>query len=176
MRKVKKCIERVTKLVLLRLLVTIWRDAVYLYRKVEVITGSAVLAMLVFHGLKTPTISNPLELIIMNNKISSMSALFGAAVVASAALAPLASAADVGFAATSLNAGYTLAENDAAKSEGEHKCGEAKCGAEKKAEGEHKCGEAKCGADKKEEKKADAEHKCGEAKCGADKKEEKKAE
>lgn len=108
----------------------------------------------------------------MNNKISSMSALFGAAVVASAVLAPIASAADVGFAANSLSAGYTLAENDATKTEGEHKCGEAKCGADKKAEGEQKCGEGKCGADKK----AEGEHKCGEGKCGADKKEEKKAE
>lgn len=41
----------------------------------------------------------------------------------------------------------------------EGKCGEGKCGADKKA-GEAKCGEGKCGADKK----------AGEAKCGADKK------
>ena len=109
----------------------------------------------------------------MNNKISSMSALFGAAVVASAVLAPMASAADASFTATSLNTGYTLAENDATKTEGEHKCGEAKCGAEKKAEGEHKCGEGKCGEGKcaAGHKKAD-----GEGKHGADKKEEKKAE
>lgn len=121
----------------------------------------------------------------MNNKISSLSALVGAAFVASAALVPMASAADATFAATSLNAGYTLADNTD-KSEGEHKCGEAKCGADKKTEGEHKCGEGKCGA---EHKKADGEGKCGEGKCGegkcgtdkgADKKdapkEEKKAE
>lgn len=115
----------------------------------------------------------------MNNKISSMSALFGAAVVASASLAPLASAADASFTAHSLNAGYTLADASSAKSEGEHKCGEAKCGADKKAEGEHKCGEGKCAA---EHKKSDNEGKCGEGKCGegkcgadADKK-EKKAE
>lgn len=122
----------------------------------------------------------------MNNKISSISALVGAAFVASAALAPMA-AADATFAATSLNAGYTLADN-ADKTDTEHKCGEAKCGADKKAEGEHKCGaehkkadgegkcgEGKCGADKK----AEGEGKCGEGKCGADKKdakEEKKAE
>jgi uncharacterized low-complexity protein len=118
----------------------------------------------------------------MNNKISSMSALIGAAFVASAALAPMASAEEATFAATSLNAGYTLADNTD-KSEAEHKCGadkkadgEAKCGADKKAAGEGKCGEGKCGADKK----AAGEGKCGEGKCGADKKdaskEEKKAE
>lgn len=111
----------------------------------------------------------------MNNKMSSMSALLGAAFVASASLSPIASAADATFAATQLNAGYTLADNHATKSEGEHKCGEGKCAAEhkhdknsstdKKAEGEHKCGEGKCGADK--EKAKDAAN---------DTKEEKKAE
>ena len=114
----------------------------------------------------------------MNNKISNLSVMIGAAFVASAALAPIASAADATFNATSMEAGYTLADNHANKSEGEHKCGEAKCGADKKSEGEHKCGEGKCGADKKSgaEKKAEGEHKCGEGKCGADKKDEKKAE
>lgn len=116
----------------------------------------------------------------MNNKISSMSALMGVAFAASATLAPMASAVDATFAANNMTTGYTLADNSN-KSEGEHKCGEAKCGAEhKKADGEHKCGEAKCGADKKSdaegkcgaEKKADAEGKCGEGKCGADKKAE----
>lgn len=103
----------------------------------------------------------------MNNKISSMSALMGVAFAASATLSPLASA-DTSFTATSLNAGYTLADNHSGKTEGEHKCGEAKCGAEhKKADGEGKCGEGKCGA---EHKKADGEGKCGEGKCGADKK------
>lgn len=99
----------------------------------------------------------------MNNKISTMSALIGAAFAASASLAPMVSAADATFTANSLNAGYTLADNHVNKSEGEHKCGEAKCGADKKAEGE-----GKCGADKK----AEGEGKCGEGKCGADKKAE----
>lgn len=125
----------------------------------------------------------------MNNKISNLSAMIGAAFVASAALSPLASAAEAGFSSTNLQAGYTLADNHATKSDGEHKCGEAKCGADKKAEGEGKCGEGKCGADKKAEgegkcgegkcgadKKAAGEGKCGEGKCGADKKAEKKAE
>ena len=83
------------------------------------------------------------------------------------------------FAAQDLSAGYMVASIGDTKT-AEHKCGEAKCGADKKAAAgakaaEHKCGEAKCGADKKatDAKAADgkaAEHKCGEAKCGAEKK------
>ena len=68
----------------------------------------------------------------------------------------LAGAAPV-FAATDLATGYMVAALD--DKAAEHKCGEGKCGADKKA------AEAKCGADKKA-----AEHKCGEGKCGADKK------
>ncbi|HXG29703.1 MAG TPA: hypothetical protein VNJ47_12760 [Nevskiales bacterium] len=70
------------------------------------------------------------------------------------------------FQAADLPAGYTLLA--------EGKCGEGKCGAEKKAE-EGKCGEGKCGAEKKAgegkcgaEKKAE-EGKCGEGKCGGTK-------
>jgi uncharacterized low-complexity protein len=65
------------------------------------------------------------------------------------------------FQAADLPYGYTqLAEG---------KCGEGKCGAEKKA-GEGKCGaekkagEGKCGAEKKA-----GEGKCGEGKCGGTK-------
>lgn len=113
----------------------------------------------------------------MNNKISSLSAMIGAAFVASAALTPVASAAEANFSATALAAGYTLADNQANKSATEHKCGEAKCGADKKADGEHKCGEGKCGEGKcGADKKADAEHKCGEGKCGVDKKADPKEE
>lgn len=64
-------------------------------------------------------------------------------VVLSAALSPLAQAADNPFAVKPLSAGYQLAQAD------------------KKVDG--KCGEAKCGANKKMEKKADGS-------CGADKK------
>jgi uncharacterized low-complexity protein len=46
----------------------------------------------------------------------------------------------------------------------EGKCGEGKCGGEKKA-GEGKCGEGKCGGEKKA-----GEGKCGEGKCGGEKK------
>lgn len=50
------------------------------------------------------------------------------------------------FAAQDLSSGYMVAS--IGEKAGEHKCGEGKCGAEKKA-GEAKCGEGKCGADKK---------------------------
>lgn len=89
---------------------------------------------------------------------------------AAVALTPVAHAADNPFAANQLSAGYQLAQADTKGKEG--KCGEAKCGAEKKAK-DAKCGadkktDAKCGADKKPaDKKADG--KCGEAKCGAKK-------
>ena len=87
---------------------------------------------------------------------------------AAATLTPVAHAAnDNPFGATKLEAGYQLAQADTKKMDG--KCGEAKCGAEKKAaakalndagsRADKKAAEAKCGADKK-----------GEAKCGANKK------
>jgi uncharacterized low-complexity protein len=96
----------------------------------------------------------------MKNKMS-ISALVGAAFVASAALSPMTQAASSDLSAKPLSSGYTLAE----KTEG--KCGEAKCGGKKKEEG--KCGEGKCGGEKK---KADDEGKCGEGKCGGEKKAE----
>jgi uncharacterized low-complexity protein len=108
-------------------------------------------------------------------KKSIVSLAVGSAFVASAALAPVANAADNPFAGAKLESGYQLAQADTktkdAKCGGdkgkEAKCGgdkakDAKCGADKKKEG--KCGEGKCGADKKKEGK------CGEGKCGADKK------
>jgi uncharacterized low-complexity protein len=93
--------------------------------------------------------------------------------MAAAGLASVAHAADNPFAAKQLQAGYQLAQADK-KVDG--KCGEAKCGADKKQMTEKKkdgkCGEAKCGADKKMEKKADGS--CGagkksDASCGAKK-------
>ncbi len=81
------------------------------------------------------------------------------------------------FAAQDLSAGYMVASIGDTKT-AEHKCGEAKCGADKKAAAakgaEAKCGadkktaEAKCGADKTAEHKCGAD-KAGEHKCGADK-------
>lgn len=77
-----------------------------------------------------------------------------------AALTPVAhAAAENPFGASKLQSGYQLAEADTKMKDG--KCGEAKCGADKKAE-------AKCGADKKGDMKSDS--KAGEAKCGANKK------
>ncbi len=85
-------------------------------------------------------------------------------VIAAAAMVPLAQAGDNPFAATQLSAGYQLAQADK-KADG--KCGEAKCGADKKAAEkmkEGKSSEAKCGADKASGKMSD---KKTEASCGA---------
>lgn len=93
---------------------------------------------------------------------------------AAVALTPLTHAADNPFAAKQLSAGYQLAQADTKGKEG--KCGEAKCGADKKATEKTKDG--KCAADKKAEGKCGADKtpadkkkdgKCGEAKCGASK-------
>lgn len=127
-------------------------------------------------------------------KQNALSLAVGSA-FAAALFSPLAHAADNGFAAKPLSAGYQLAQADK-KADG--KCGEAKCGANKRLEkkAEANCGgkkadascgadkaggkkmdgscgdkkmDASCGADKKPaEKKKDG--KCGEAKCGANKK------
>jgi uncharacterized low-complexity protein len=83
-------------------------------------------------------------------------------VIAAAALMPLTHAGDNPFAAKQLSAGYQLAQADK-KADG--KCGEAKCGADKKAAEkmkEGKSSEAKCGAEKKSDKKTEAS--CGAAK------------
>lgn len=64
-------------------------------------------------------------------------------------LTPVAHAADNPFSAAKLEAGYQLAQADTKTKDG--KCGEAKCGADKKAaekKRDGKCGEAKCGAKK----------------------------
>jgi uncharacterized low-complexity protein len=92
------------------------------------------------------------------NKSSVAIATFAAGL----AMAPsMVSAGNNPFASTELSSGYMqLAEHHAE----EGKCGEAKCGAEKKAE------EGKCGAEKKaEEAKCGAEKKAHEASCGGNK-------
>jgi uncharacterized low-complexity protein len=58
------------------------------------------------------------------------------------------------FGMQSLDSGYS-------QFAAEGKCGEGKCGGDKKAK-EGKCGEGKCGGDKKAK-----EGKCGEGKCGS---------
>jgi uncharacterized low-complexity protein len=67
------------------------------------------------------------------------------------------SAAENPFSSNSLESGYKVAM--------EGKCGEGKCGVDKKSK------EGSCGEDKKaKEDKKVKEGKCGEGKCGADKK------
>lgn len=99
-------------------------------------------------------------------KKQTFTALAIGSTFAAIALTPLGHAAsDNPFGATKLQAGYQLAQADTKMKDG--KCGEAKCGADKKVaekKKDGKCGEAKCGADKK----------AVEAKCGADKKSEAK--
>lgn len=103
-----------------------------------------------------------------NTKIISLAI---SSAFAAATLSTIAHAADNPFGATKLEAGYQLAQAETKKMDG--KCGEAKCGADKKTaekKKDGKCGEAKCGAEKKAvEAKCGADKK-GEAKCGADKK------
>ncbi|HDY86335.1 MAG TPA: low-complexity protein [Methylophaga aminisulfidivorans] len=99
----------------------------------------------------------------MSNSKTTIALAATAAMTAGLALAPtLASADSNPFSSVELSSGYMqLAEHHAE----EGKCGEVKCGADKKAE------EAKCGADKKAaESKCGAEKKAAESKCGADKK------
>jgi uncharacterized low-complexity protein len=97
--------------------------------------------------------------------------VLGAAFVTTLASASVANAAENPFVMTEIAGGYMVA----AAAEG--KCGEGKCGGEKKSTAEGKCGEGKCGGEKKStaegesngEKKSDAEGKCGEGKCGGSK-------
>ena len=86
-------------------------------------------------------------------KKTVLSLAVGTAFAATAALAPMAHAADNPFAMQKMSSGYLLAEADMKMKDGS-------CGADKKKDGS-------CG-DKKVEKKKDG--KCGEGKCGANKK------
>ena len=102
-------------------------------------------------------------------KKSSVATALGAVVIGS--LASTVAVADANpFGMQALESGYSqfAAEGKCGgdKAEKEGKCGEGKCGGDKKADKEGKCGEGKCGGDKK----ADKEGKCGEGKCGGDKK------
>ena len=80
-------------------------------------------------------------------KKQNLAVAIGSAFAAGALLAPAAQAADNPFGATSLSAGYQLAQADTKAKDG--KCGEGKCGADKAKAKDGKCGEGKCGADKK---------------------------
>jgi uncharacterized low-complexity protein len=94
------------------------------------------------------------------NKLKSVTALFGSAILAASGVSAASVDSQNPFAAVELDSGYLLA----AKSDAEGKCGEGKCGgdADDKGDAEGKCGEGKCGGDAKSE----AEGKCGEGKCG----------
>lgn len=86
-----------------------------------------------------------------NSTAKPLAAVLGTAFVTAMVQVPAIQAAENPFATTELQTGYKVA----AKAEG--KCGEGKCGGDKKA-----AGEGKCGGDKK----AEGEGKCGEGKCG----------
>ena len=100
----------------------------------------------------------------MSKKMTPIAAALGAAFAMSIAAAPVSADTANPFGMSDLSSGYQQVA--------EGKCGEGKCGAEKKAK-EAKCGEGKCGA-KKKAKKHGTEAKCGEGKCGGDKKKEAK--
>mgnify|MGYP000551339134 CR=1 FL=1 len=90
-----------------------------------------------------------------------LTALLGSAFLTAMVQIPATQAAENPFATTELKTGYKVA------SKAEGKCGEGKCGGEKKADGEGKCGEGKCGEGKcGGDAKAKKEGKCGEGKCG----------
>ena len=77
----------------------------------------------------------------MSNKTvkNSLAVALGAAFVTSLAGTSVANAAENPFGMTELSSGYMVAESK------EGKCGEGKCGGEKKEMKEGKCGEGKCG-------------------------------
>ena len=87
---------------------------------------------------------------------------------AAATLLP-AHAAGNPFAGKTMDAGYQVVQADTKAKDG--KCGEAKCGADKKTTKakDGKCGEAKCGADKKAKEGSCGGDKKKDASCGAKK-------
>lgn len=102
------------------------------------------------------------------NKQQLITLALGSAFAAVTALP--AHAAGNPFAAKSLDAGYQVAQADMKAKDG--KCGEAKCGADKKGATkakDGKCGEGKCGADKKAKEGSCGGDKKKDASCGAKK-------
>ena len=105
------------------------------------------------------------------NNSKTLAAAVGAAFLTTAALAPVASAAENPFQLSELKSGYQVADAHEGKCGGDKAEGEGKCG-EGKADAEGKCGEGKADAEGKcgeGKAKGDGEGKCGEAKCGGDK-------
>jgi len=105
----------------------------------------------------------------MSKTIKPVSIVLGAVFATTLAASNIVNASEAGanpFAMTNLNGGYQVAK--------EGKCGEGKCGGDKKMK-KKMDGEGKCGGDKKMKKKMDGkcggtkskkEGKCGEGKCG----------
>jgi uncharacterized low-complexity protein len=112
----------------------------------------------------------PIRIFLMN-KQQLLTIALGSAFAAVAALP--AQAAGNPFAAKQLDAGYQIAQADmkAETKAKDGKCGEAKCGADKKMDKKKdgKCGEAKCGADKKAKEASCGGDKKKDASCGAKK-------
>ncbi len=106
----------------------------------------------------------------MSKKLTPIAAALGTAFALSMAISPVSADAANPFAQADLVSGYSVAMGD---SPAEGKCGESKCGANKKAEAKcgsdkmkhdaKKAGEGKCGGSKAKEAK------CGEGKCGGKK-------
>lgn len=86
---------------------------------------------------------NNFDEVIFMNKQQLLSVALGSA-FAAATLMPVAHAANP-FSADTLQNGYQVAQADIKAKDG--KCGEGKCGADKKKDG--KCGEGKCGGEEK---------------------------
>lgn len=109
----------------------------------------------------------------LTTKKTTIALAASVALTAGLALSPMVASADANpFASAELSNGYMqLAEGncgaemkDKAEKMKEGKCGEAKCGADKKV-----AAEATCGAEMKHKAEKMKEGKCGEAKCGANK-------
>jgi len=73
--------------------------------------------------------------------LKPVAAALGTTFAVALAASPLVNAAENPFSVTNLESGYMVAGDV------EGKCGEGKCGGDKK-EAEGKCGEGKCGGDK----------------------------
>ena len=86
----------------------------------------------------------------MKQKTTLLSLAVGTAFAATAALAPIANAAENPFGDQKLSSGYQIADAHDKMKDG--KCGEGKCGADKKRE-------AKCGADQMKDCKRDSDKK-----------------
>jgi len=96
----------------------------------------------------------------MSKKTNVLALAMGTAFAASLTSAPLASADENPFKIESLKSGYQVASADKAK---DGKCGEGKCGGDKKDK------EGACGGDKKDKEGACGGDKKKEGSCGGNK-------